>query len=70
MSLVGLPYELVSYVVQHLDLSDIRNLSFSCKTFQFLVREHNITKLLLEVGSHMHAKSNRAEASLLMVLLF
>ncbi|KAK4241652.1 hypothetical protein C8A03DRAFT_41006 [Achaetomium macrosporum] len=48
MSLVKLPYELVSYVVYYLDLTDIFNLSLSCKNFQFLFHEANISKWLLE----------------------
>jgi hypothetical protein len=50
MSLVQLPYELVSYVVQHLSLGDICSLSYSCKRFMFLVHEVNITKKILEVS--------------------
>lgn len=50
MALVKLPYELLSYVVQQLDLADVCSLSFTCKTFQFLLHEHNIAKLLLEVN--------------------
>jgi hypothetical protein len=50
MSLVGLPYELVAYVVGQLDLADVRSLTLSCKRFQFLLHEANITKLILEVG--------------------
>ncbi|KAK4153221.1 hypothetical protein C8A00DRAFT_15550 [Chaetomidium leptoderma] len=48
MSLLRMPYELVSFVARHLDLADCRNLSFSCKTFQFLLYESNMAKLLLE----------------------
>jgi hypothetical protein len=53
MSLLHLPYELVAYVVQDLDLVDICNLSYTCKKFQFLVRDVQITKRLLEVSSPM-----------------
>ncbi|KAH6649739.1 hypothetical protein F5144DRAFT_20435 [Chaetomium tenue] len=48
MSLVQLPYELVAFVVQDLDLADIRNLSYSCKKFRFLVEESQITRQLLQ----------------------
>ena len=51
MSLLQLPYELVVYVVQDLDLVDICNLSYTCQKFQFLVRDAQITKRLLEVSS-------------------
>jgi hypothetical protein len=50
MSLVGLPYELMAYVVQDLDLSAICSLSYTCKKFRFLVQEAKIAKRLLEVG--------------------
>jgi hypothetical protein len=50
MSLLRLPYELLSIICEHLDLRDIYSLSFSCKRFQFLLYEPNITKLLLEVS--------------------
>ena len=50
MSLARLPYELVAYVVQDLDLADICSLSYTCKKFQFLVQESKITKRLLEVS--------------------
>lgn len=62
MSLVGLPYELVAYVVGQLDLADVRSLTLSCKRFQFLLHETNITKSILEVGF----KFIPATASLLM----
>ncbi|KAK3373446.1 hypothetical protein B0T24DRAFT_261264 [Lasiosphaeria ovina] len=48
MSLVRLPYELTSYVVQHLDLADVRALSLTCKRFQFLLYEPRIARALLE----------------------
>ncbi|KAK0719580.1 hypothetical protein B0H67DRAFT_485618 [Lasiosphaeris hirsuta] len=47
-SLVKLPYELLQFVVQHLDLADIRNLSLSCRRLQFLFHEPNITKAILQ----------------------
>ena len=50
MSILGLPYELVAYIVGHLELADVRNLTASCKTFRFLLHEANITKKILEVG--------------------
>ncbi|KAL2259855.1 hypothetical protein VTK26DRAFT_6326 [Humicola hyalothermophila] len=58
MSLVRLPYELVCYVVRHLNLADARSLSLSCKRFQFLFEEPNIAKLLLE-GTAPHCTEAR-----------
>ncbi|KAL2131818.1 hypothetical protein VTI74DRAFT_4562 [Chaetomium olivicolor] len=60
MSLLDLPYELVSYVVHHLDLTDIHNLSLSCRKFQFLVREPSIAKLLLESKAPYSAEARDA----------
>lgn len=59
MSLLKLPYELVAYVIQHLDLGDVRSLSLSCRKFQFLLYEPNIAKLVLEVGSRLSAQLSR-----------
>jgi hypothetical protein len=50
-------------VVQHLDLADVYNLSFSCKRFQYLLHEANITKLLLEVSSHARTKLSSIDAN-------
>ncbi|KAK3360246.1 hypothetical protein B0T25DRAFT_125066 [Lasiosphaeria hispida] len=47
-SLVKLPYELLQFVVQHLDLADTRNLSLSCRRLQFLFHEPNIAKAILQ----------------------
>ena len=55
MSLFQLPYELLSYVVRHLDLHDIRSLSLSSRRLQYLTREANITKRILEVNSLIHS---------------
>ncbi|KAK4122489.1 hypothetical protein N657DRAFT_575625 [Parathielavia appendiculata] len=58
-----LPYELISFVVQHLDLADIRNLSFSCKRFQYLLYEANITKLLLETKAPYSTEAREARVT-------
>ncbi|KAK3325211.1 hypothetical protein B0H66DRAFT_114131 [Apodospora peruviana] len=48
MSLVKLPYELIAFVVHHLDLADVYSLSRSCKRFWYLLHEGSIAKVLLE----------------------
>lgn len=54
MSLLKLPYEMVSYVLDDLDLDDIWQLSLTCRHLWSLVTESNIAKRLLEVLSrHM-----------------
>ncbi|KAK4038279.1 hypothetical protein C8A01DRAFT_37796 [Parachaetomium inaequale] len=63
MSLVRLPYELVAYVVQDLDLADICSLSYTCKKFQFLVQEAKITKRLLESRAPHSAEARDARVS-------
>ena len=49
--LLMLPYELLSLVVQYLDLPDTRALSLACKGLQYLFHESNIAKQILEVSS-------------------
>jgi len=49
-SLVKLPYELLSLVVQHLGLEDTRALSLACRKLQFLFHEPSIAKAILEVS--------------------
>ncbi|EAQ92316.1 hypothetical protein CHGG_00551 [Chaetomium globosum CBS 148.51] len=63
MSLVQLPYELVAFVVQDLDLADIRNLSYSCKKFRFLVEESQITKQLLQSRAPYSTEARDAQKS-------
>ncbi|KAL2141791.1 hypothetical protein VTI28DRAFT_1928 [Corynascus sepedonium] len=63
MSLVQLPYELVAFVVQDLDLDDVRSLSCTCKRFQFLVQESKMAKRLLETKAPHSAEARDARAS-------
>lgn len=48
MSLLKLPYEMVSYVLDDLDLDDVWQLSLTCRHLWSLVTESNIAKRLLE----------------------
>ncbi|EGO61359.1 hypothetical protein NEUTE1DRAFT_77305 [Neurospora tetrasperma FGSC 2508] len=48
MSLLKLPYEMVSYVLDELDLDDVWQLSLTCRHLRSLVTESNIAKRLLE----------------------
>jgi hypothetical protein len=57
MSLVLLPNELLSYIVQHLDANDLFNLALSCRHFQELIRDENIYRRVLKVT----AKISREE---------
>ncbi|KAL2023167.1 hypothetical protein VTK56DRAFT_3773 [Thermocarpiscus australiensis] len=63
MSLVTLPYELVLFVIQHLDLADICSLSFSCKKFQFLLHESSIARFVLETKVPYTAEARHARTS-------
>ncbi|KAK4104214.1 hypothetical protein N658DRAFT_247128 [Parathielavia hyrcaniae] len=63
MALARLPYELLSFVVQHLDLADIHNLSLSSKTFQYLLYEANITRLLLETKAPYSTEARDARVT-------
>lgn len=49
MSLLKLPYEMVSYVLDELDLDDVWQLSLTCRHLRSQVTESNIAKRLLEV---------------------
>lgn len=51
MSLVKLPYELVSFIIEYLDLLDVGNLSLTCKRMQYLTLEYCIAKRILEVST-------------------
>ena len=44
-----LPYEIIAYIAQSLDISDVFNLSLTCQHFQYLIHEKNICKTVLEV---------------------
>lgn len=68
-SILHLPYELVLFVIHHLDLSDISRLSRSCRRFQFLVREASIPKGLLEVRSHTLDRPTPLRTELTMVIV-
>ncbi|KAK3934400.1 F-box domain-containing protein [Diplogelasinospora grovesii] len=61
MSIAKLPYKLVLYVVQHLNLEDVRNLSLTCRRFQYLVHEENIAMTILNLTI---AAQEKAPASL------
>ncbi|KAK3944952.1 hypothetical protein QBC46DRAFT_130805 [Diplogelasinospora grovesii] len=63
MSIAKLPYELVSYVVQHLDLEDVRNLSLTCRRFQYLVHEENIAKAILNKQAPASLEAQTARVS-------
>ncbi|KAK4195637.1 hypothetical protein QBC40DRAFT_236108 [Triangularia verruculosa] len=60
MSLVKLPYELVSYIVEHLDLLDVGNLSLSCKRLQYLTLEYCIAKRILETKAPYSLEASNA----------
>ncbi|KAM7195446.1 hypothetical protein V8F20_007505 [Naviculisporaceae sp. PSN 640] len=61
--LLKLPYELVAFVVDYLDLSDVRNLSRSCKHFQYLLHEPSIAKILLETKAPETLEAQSARTS-------
>ncbi|KAK4191196.1 hypothetical protein QBC35DRAFT_512646 [Podospora australis] len=63
MPTVNLPYELVSYVVDGLDLVDVWHWSLTCKRFQFLFREARIAKQLLETKAPYSFEARNAHSS-------
>lgn len=48
MSLSKLPYEIISLIVQELDLDDVFHLSLSPR-FSYLIQEDRVCKAILEV---------------------
>ncbi|KAK0745341.1 hypothetical protein B0T21DRAFT_281679 [Apiosordaria backusii] len=60
MSLVKLPYELVSFIVEHLDLLDVGNLSLTCKRLQYLTLEYCIAKRILETKAPYSLEASNA----------
>ncbi|KAI2640246.1 hypothetical protein GGS21DRAFT_505881 [Xylaria nigripes] len=42
-----LPYELVAYIVQHLDIEDVFHWSLCCKTFQYIIREDRFCRTVV-----------------------
>lgn len=49
MTLQGLPYEVLFYIVQEISLEDVFNLSLTCKWFCYLSDDDRTCKALLEV---------------------
>jgi F-box domain len=47
--LTSLPYEVLAYIVECISFDDVVSLSFASKQLQFLIREDNICKKVLEV---------------------
>lgn len=51
MSLTKLPYEIISLIVQELEIDDVFHLSLSPR-FNYLIKEDRVCKLILEVLSN------------------
>lgn len=51
MSLSKLPYEIISLIVQELEIDDVFHLSLSPR-FNYLIKEDRICKPILEVPFH------------------
>ncbi|KAK0662526.1 hypothetical protein QBC41DRAFT_235137 [Cercophora samala] len=60
MSLVKLPYELVSFIIEYLDLLDVGNLSLTCKRMQYLTLEYRIAKRILETKAPHSLEASNA----------
>ncbi|CAP72639.1 uncharacterized protein PODANS_2_700 [Podospora anserina S mat+] len=60
MSLVKLPYELVSFIIEYLDLLDVGNLSLTCKRMQYLTLEYCIAKRILETKAPYSLEASSA----------
>lgn len=45
-----LPYEIMAYIVKHLDIDEVFDLSLSSRHFQYLVREERFCKAIITVS--------------------
>ncbi|KAI1315046.1 hypothetical protein F5Y16DRAFT_406985 [Xylariaceae sp. FL0255] len=57
----GLPYELVAYVVQDLDIEDVFNLSLTNKHFQYIIRQDNFCKPVIVAQASYTLEANEAK---------
>ncbi|KAI1324954.1 hypothetical protein F5Y16DRAFT_411748 [Xylariaceae sp. FL0255] len=56
-----LPYELVAYVVQNLDIEDVFNLSLTNKHFQYIIQEDNFCKPVIIAKASYTLEANEAK---------
>lgn len=63
-SLINLPYEVISYVVEDIGIEDVLNLARTCKKLQYLEREENITRKLLEVSQSGDVSDRRLSTAI------
>ncbi|KAI1331905.1 hypothetical protein F5Y16DRAFT_246841 [Xylariaceae sp. FL0255] len=58
-----LPYELVAYVVQDLDIEDVFNLSLSSKHFQYIIQEDRFCKPVIMTKASYTLEAEEAEST-------
>ncbi|KAK4144302.1 uncharacterized protein C8A04DRAFT_27990 [Dichotomopilus funicola] len=63
VSILRLPYELVVWVIQYLELGDVRNLSYTCKELRFVVQDLRLAKRLLKAHAPHSIEARDARAS-------
>lgn len=68
-SILHMPYEIVSYIVQALALETIYDLSQSCRRFQYLIKDENICKMLLRVSQRQTAFPKGSQLVLMLIIL-
>ncbi|KAI1662636.1 hypothetical protein F4813DRAFT_378216 [Daldinia decipiens] len=62
-NLQRLPYEIMSYIVNYLDIDEIFDLSLTCRYFQYLVREERFCKAIITAQASHTAESQEAQRS-------
>ncbi|KAI1380859.1 hypothetical protein F4677DRAFT_404876 [Hypoxylon crocopeplum] len=58
-----LPYEIMAYIVNHLDIDEIFDLSLCGRHFQYLVREESFCKAIINAKAPHTAEAEEAEQS-------
>lgn len=57
MSLWRLPYEVISMILQSLDLEDVFHLALSSRRFKYLIRDDRSCKVFLQVSALLRPPS-------------
>ncbi|KAI1466031.1 uncharacterized protein F4812DRAFT_94237 [Daldinia caldariorum] len=56
-----LPYEIMAYIVEYLDIDEIFDLSLSCRHFQYLVKEESFCRAIIATQASHTAEAREAQ---------
>ncbi|KAI0095444.1 hypothetical protein F4814DRAFT_182122 [Daldinia grandis] len=62
-NLQRLPYEIMAYIMNYLDIDEIFDLSLSCRHFQYLVREERFCRAIITAQASHTAEAQEAQRS-------